>query len=161
MLIFGREVPVVPGDGAVLAVGIIVAALATAQFVAPQQHGHTLGQQECGQKVALLPLAQGKDFGVVGVALFAAVPGAVVAFAVAVVFLVGIVVLVVVAHQIPQGEAVVTGDEVDTGVGALAVGLVKVGTACDPKGKFPQAAVVIAPKVSQRVTILAVPLRPQ
>jgi hypothetical protein len=45
--------PVDPGDGVVLAVGVVVAALAVAEFVAGGQHRRALRQQHGGQQRAL------------------------------------------------------------------------------------------------------------
>jgi hypothetical protein len=67
-----------------------------------QQHGHALRQQQCRQKIALLPFAQRDDARLGGLAFGAAVAGPVVAGTVAVVFAVGFVVLVVVADQVIQ-----------------------------------------------------------
>ena len=66
--------PVHPGDLAVLAVGVVIAPLGAAHLVARGQHRHPLGQQQRGQEVALLPLAQPENPGVVRGALGAAVP---------------------------------------------------------------------------------------
>ena len=63
------------------------------------------------------------DRGIVGGAFDAAIPASVVVGAVAVLLAVRLVVLLVVGDQIVQGEAVVTGDEVDALLGfALACG---------------------------------------
>src|SRR5207244_3504346 len=121
--------PVDPGELVVLAVAVVVAALGPPQLVAVQQHRRALREQERGQEVALLAGAQREYHRVVGLALGAAVPGAVVRLAVVVVLAVGLVVLLVVGDEIAQGEAVVGGDEVDRRVGPAAVGLVKVAGA--------------------------------
>jgi hypothetical protein len=47
-------VPVDPGYFIVLAIGVIVPLLSTADFVAGQQHRHTLRKEERCQKVSLL-----------------------------------------------------------------------------------------------------------
>src|SRR5690606_12748628 len=44
--------PVNPPQFVILRVGIVVALLAVAKFVAGQQHGHTLGKQQGGQQAA-------------------------------------------------------------------------------------------------------------
>ena len=79
------ELPVEPGDLVVLAPGVVVAALRAAELVAAEQHRHALREEQRGQEVALLARAQRVDLRVVGLALDAAVPGAVVVGAVAVV----------------------------------------------------------------------------
>ena len=98
-------------------------------LVAGQQHRCALGQQQRGQQVAHLPLAQGVDLRIVGLAFDAVVARAFVVGAVLVVLAVGLVVLVLVADQIAQGEAVVGSDEIDrrdrssSGVDNIDVGL--------------------------------------
>ncbi|MCY1408201.1 hypothetical protein D9M71_235200 [compost metagenome] len=72
-----------------------------------------MGQQQGGEEIAHLPMAQRVDLGIVGGAFDAVVPGQVVVAAVLIVFVVGFVVLVVVGHQVVEGETVVGGDEID------------------------------------------------
>jgi hypothetical protein len=81
-----------------------------------QEHRHALRQEEGGEDVALLPLAQGEDLQVVGRPLDAAVPGAVVALAVVAALAVGLVVLLVVRDQVAQVLSVVVCDVVDSGL---------------------------------------------
>src|SRR3546814_11229170 len=50
----------------VVAVGVVVAVLGVTQLVAGEQHRHALGEKQRGEKVSLLPLAQGIDVRVVG-----------------------------------------------------------------------------------------------
>ena len=99
--------------------------------------------------------------GVVGLALDAAVPGAVVVGAVAVVLAVGLVVLVVVGDEVAQREAVMGGDEVDRGVRRTAVVGVQVARAGEPGGHGPHAGGVAAPEVAHGVAVLVVPLHPR
>ena len=91
--------PLVPGELVVLAPGVVVAVLRAAELVAAEQHRHALGEEQRGEEVALLAPAQRVDLGVVGLALDAAVPRAVVVGAVAVVLAVGLVVLLVVGRR--------------------------------------------------------------
>ena len=102
-----------------------------------------------------------EHLGVVGRALDAAVPRAVVALAVAVVLAVGLVVLLVVRDEVAQREAVVGGDEVDARRRAAAVGLVEVGAAGEAVGELAERLVLAPPVVADGVAVLAVPLRPQ
>ena len=105
--------PVDPARRVVLAVGVVVAALRAAELVAAEQQRDPFGQQQRGEEVAPLARPQGEHRGVVGRALDAAVPAAVVVGAVAVVLAVGLVVLGVVADEVGEREAVVDRDEVD------------------------------------------------
>ena len=52
------ELPVVPANAVVLAVGVVVPALRAAHLVAAADHRHALREQQRGQEVALLALAQ-------------------------------------------------------------------------------------------------------
>src|SRR5207302_8488543 len=110
------EVPVEPGQRVVLAVGVVVALLRVTELVAAEDHRDALGEQEGGEEVALLALAEREDVGVLGGAFGAAVPTVVVVGAVLSVLAVGLVVLLVVADEVLEAEAVVGGDEVDRGV---------------------------------------------
>ena len=118
------QMPVEPAQFVVLAIGIVVALLGSADFIAGEQHRHALRQQQGGQQIAFLAPAQRVHLGIVGRALDAAVPAQVVVVAVAVVLAVGLVVFLVVADEIVEREAVVGGDEVDAGVGASSRALV-------------------------------------
>ena len=80
------------------------------------------------------------DPGSLGRALGAAVPGAVVVGAVAVVLAVGLVVLAVVGDQVGEGEPVVAGHEVDRGDRAAAAVRVQVAGAGQPGGELGQRA---------------------
>ena len=135
--------------------------LRVAQFVAGQQHRHALREQQRGDEVPLLPLAQRDDVRVVGRPFGAAVPAVVVVGAVAVVLAVGLVVLVVVADQVVQREAVVAGDEVDAGVRPPAAPCVQVAGAAEPRGELADGAAVALPEPADAVAVLAVPLGPQ
>ena len=139
------EVPVQPGELVVLAVGVVVALLGAADLVAGEQHRHALRDEQRGEEVALLPLAQRVDLRVVGLALDAAVPGVVVVGAVPVVLAVRLVVLLVVGDQVVQGEAVVGGDEVDAGVRLAARELEQVRGAGEPVADLRGQAVVALP----------------
>ena len=117
-------------------------------------------EQQRGEEVLLLAGAQRVDLRVVGLALDAAVPRAVVVGAVAVVLEVGLVVLVVVGDEVAQREAVVGGDEVDRRERVAAVGLVEVAGAGQARGEVGDARLP-APEVAHHVAVHAVPLRPQ
>ena len=153
------QVPVEPGDLGVLAPGVVVAVLGAAELVAAEQHRRALttaaawpGSCAAGARAAAL------ISGVVGRPLDAAVPGAVVVGAVAVVLEVGLVVLVVVGDEVAQREAVVGGDEVDRGERVAAVLLVEVAGAGQARGELADVGLA-APEVAHRVAVDAVPLR--
>ena len=97
---------------------------------------------------------------IVGLALDAAVPGAVVVGAVLVVLEVGLVVLLVVGDEVAQREPVMGGDEVDRCERVAAIGLVQIAGARQPLGELADLRRG-APEVAHRVAVDAVPLRPQ
>ena len=57
-LLMFAQVPIDPADLIVLAIGVVVAVLRPAHFVAAADHRHALGQEQGGQQVALLPLPE-------------------------------------------------------------------------------------------------------
>ena len=65
-LLLLSEFPVEPGQLVVLAIGIVIALLTMAEFVAGQEHRHTLGQQQGGHEVAHLLPTQGPNGRIVG-----------------------------------------------------------------------------------------------
>ena len=154
-------VPVEPRQLGVLAVGVVVAGLGAADLVAAEDHRHALREQQGGEDVAALLGAQGEHLLVVGLALDAAVPRAVVRLAVAVVLAVGLVVLVVVGDEVAQREPVVGGDEVDRRRRSAGVGLVEVGAAGEAVAELGERRRLATPEVADRVAVAAVPLRPQ
>src|SRR5581483_7485620 len=113
----------------VLAIGVVVALLGLAEFVAGQQHGRAMGQEQRAQQAALGAPALRFDALVVGRTLGAPVAAVVVVGTVAVVLAVGLVVLGLVADQVAQGVAVVGGDEVEAGPGPAAAMVEQLGRA--------------------------------
>ena len=89
-------VPVEPRDFIVLTIGVVVALLRVAHFIARQYHGNALTDHQQRDGVLHLTVAQGDDIGVVGRALAAAVPAVVMVFAVTVALAIGLVVLAIV-----------------------------------------------------------------
>src|SRR5690349_19794896 len=79
-----RVVPVVPGDLVVLAVRVVVALLRAAHLVAAAKHRDSLREKERCEEVSDLTISQRVDVRVVRRPLVAAVPGSVVALAVAI-----------------------------------------------------------------------------
>src|SRR5690606_29191173 len=74
-------VPMDPADFAVLGIAIVIAMLGAAELVARQQHGRAMGEEERREEIALLPLADGDDVLVVGLALGAIIIATVVVVA--------------------------------------------------------------------------------
>src|SRR6185436_7911097 len=86
------------------------------------------------------------------------VPGAIVRFAVLVVFAVGLVVFLVVRDEVSHRKPVVRRDEVDTRLRAAAVA-VQIRAAGQARGKCPEGSFA-APVVAYCIAVLAVPLTP-
>ena len=152
--------PVHPGELVVLAVGVVVALLGAAVLVAHQQHRHALADDQRRHREAPHPVAQREDRRVVGRALDAAVPRAVVVVAVAVVLAVRLVVLLVVGVEVGEREAVVRGDEVDAGPGPPAAPVEDVARAEEVAGEVVDGVVVALDVGADVVAEAAVPLRP-
>ena len=98
---------------------------------------------------------------IVGGSLRAAVPRTIVTFTVAVFFAVGFVVLFIVRDQIVKRKAVMSGDEVDAGIGPPSGPLVEIGAAGEAVSKLTQRLILPAPIIAHAIAILAVPLQPQ
>src|SRR5258705_13693953 len=112
VVVAAEQAPVEPGGVVVQAVRVVVPPLCAAHLVAHEQDGRPECEEDDGEEVLPLAIAQLLDGGVVGWALDSAVPGAVVVRAVAVLLAVGFVVLTIVRDQVVEREAVVGGDEV-------------------------------------------------
>src|SRR5262245_34785544 len=154
------EAPVHPPRLVVVAVRVVVAALRAEELVAPQDHGHALRHEEERQEVAGLALAEGDDLRFLRLALLAAVPGEVLAVAVAIALAVLQVVLLVVAHEVAQGEPVVAGHEVHAVPGSPPGAAVEVGAPREARREVGHHARVALHEAAQLVAELPVPLRP-
>ncbi len=108
-----KLLPFQPGDVVILAIGVVVAALGVADLVAGEQHRHPQRQEQRGEQVAFLLVAQADDRRIISRSFDPAIPAEVRLVTVAVVLAIGLVVLVVVADQVVQRETVMGGDEVD------------------------------------------------
>ena len=154
------ERPVEPARFVVLAVGIVVAPLGAAHLVAHEDHGHADRQERDGQEVLHLPVAKRLDHRVIRRTFDTTVPAPVVVGAVAVVFAIGLVVLGVVGDEVVEGEAVVTGHEVDALLGlALLVGI-DLGAAGQAVGHARHRARLTAEEAPDIVAEPPVPLLP-
>src|SRR5579864_1122218 len=109
----GVKIPVEPADLVVLAVGIVVAALRAPDLVSSKKHGNALAAKQRGQEISLLALAAAQDGGILRWSFNAQIPGVIIVGPILVRFAVGLVVLVVVADQVLQGKAVVSGGEIE------------------------------------------------
>src|ERR1017187_8404481 len=110
---FAQQVPVEPTGVVVLAVGVVVAELATPHLIAHDKHGHTTGQHQRCEKVLHLPVAKPLNYGIVRRTFHAAVPASVLPTSVPVVLTVLFVVLVVIRDDIVERKSVLARNEVD------------------------------------------------
>ena len=108
-------VPVQPGDVVVLRIGVVVAALRVAEFVARQHHRCAQRQHQRAEHVHGGLLAFADDRRVVGRPLDTEVRGVVHVRSVDIVLAVGLVVLDRVSGQVGERESVVARDVVDRG----------------------------------------------
>src|SRR5690349_14802641 len=93
ILVFGPDMlPIKPRDIVVLAISIVVAALRPADFVSSEQHRNTERQQQGGEQVALLAVAQGNNVRIGGRSLDPVIRAVVAVASVAVVLAIGLVV---------------------------------------------------------------------
>jgi len=99
--------PVDPRGLVVLAVGVVIAVLGAADFVAVQDHRHALAEQKRGNHVAPLPRARRRDLRILRGCLDATVPCAVVLLAVVVYSPLASLCFLVVHNGVVQREAVV------------------------------------------------------
>src|ERR1019366_6628955 len=160
LLMLFKMGPVNPTCFIVLAVGVVVAALRAAKFVASQQHRHPARDQLSQQEVFYLAFPDGLDLYISRLAFCAVVLAEVVVCPVMVVFSVCFIVLVAIAHQVVQSETVVAGDEIDAALGTFARLGVDVGTAADAAGKQTEHPIIAAPETPDIISVPAIPLRP-
>ena len=103
-------------------------------------------------------VAHAVDLRIVGRSFDAAIPGTIMTLAIAVLIAVGFVVFVVVTHDIVEREPVVRGDEINAGVGAAAVVLIKIRAAGQSIADFADQSFIAAPETPHRVAKFSVPL---
>ena len=115
-----HPIPLQPGDVVVLAVGVVVAILAVAEFVAGEDHRRAQRQQHHAEQVLCGAFAFRRDNGIIARSFDAEVVRPVRIRAVVVVLAVGLVVLVRVHGQIVERETVMACDEVHGGGRASA-----------------------------------------
>ena len=159
--VLGRDLgPVEPAHRVVLTPGIVIAALGAQHLVTRQDHGYPLAEEKDGHEVAGLAPAQGENGLVLGLALGPAVPAQVLVAAIPGGLAVGLVVFAAITDQVPEGEAVMAGDEVDAVDRQAVVGLIEVAAARDAAGHLADEAAVAPDEAPHAVAIAAVPLHP-
>ena len=131
--LFGGQIPIEPGNRRILTISVIVSVLGLPEFITGQEHRHPLRKKQRGQKIPLLPRTHGANAGIIGRALHATIPTLVVVRPIAVLLAVGFVMLVIVTDQVPQGETIVRGHEVQARAWTTAIVRVKIAAARQPR----------------------------
>src|SRR5439155_20532196 len=129
------QVPVEPANLIILAPGIVVALLGAQEFIAGEQHGHALRQEQGRDEILGPAAAQAEDLRIVRGSFHAAIPAEVFGHAVAIVLAVGLIVLLVIGDQVPERKAVVAGHKIDRVIGPASGSLVQVGAAAQTGGQ--------------------------
>ena len=152
--------PVQPRKLVVLTISVVVASLASADFVSRKEHGCPLGEDETAEKVLYLLIADFFDGSVLSWPFVAIVKAAVVVGAVSVVFSVFFVVLAVVGNQVVHGKTVMAGNKVYGVIGLSAVVTVEVGTSTNTGGTGCSKIVVSTPESAAIISESVVPFCP-
>src|SRR5262249_21158465 len=147
-------------DLIVLAVGVVVTALRTQDFVAAQNHRHALAKQQRSHEVLRLPVSHRNDALPPGRTFDAVVATVVVIVAVAVLFEIRKVVLAFIANKIVNRKAVVRSNEVNTVIRPATARLIKVAGTRQPRCDRTNEPRVAAPEPAHVVAEVTVPLGP-
>src|SRR5262249_45932326 len=139
---------------------VVVPPLCAAHLVAHEEHWRPERNQYGGEEVLHLAVAQPLDGGIVGGALDAAVPAAVVVRAIAVLLSVCFVLLAILRDEVIQGEAVVAGDEVHALLGFALLVAIDVRAAEQPVRHVADRAGIALSEAANIVPEAAVPLLP-
>jgi len=134
-LVLLQTAPVMPARFIVLAVGVVVATLRAAQFIASKQHRHAARYQQGEQEVFDLAFPDGPDLSIFCFSFNAVILAEIFVGPIAIAFSVAFIMLVSITYQIMQGEAIVTGDEIDAAPGTFAGLGVNVSATADAAGK--------------------------
>ena len=143
-----------------MAIGVVVAAQRAADLVTVGEHGDPLGEGQGGEEVSHHPVTPRLDALVLRGSLLPPVAAPVGIGTVPASLSVRLVVLSLVAHQVPEGEAVVAGREVDAREGAAVTLVVDVGATGETRCQVSQLSAVATPEATDRVSVLGVPLSP-
>src|SRR3982751_6616431 len=125
-----------------------------------REHGNALRKRERRQEIALDPLTHTHHMHRLRRAFHPPVPAQVVVGAVPIVLSIRLVVLGLVAHQVLEREAVMTGHEIDAGEPTAPAGLEEIAAAGKARREMAYLPGISAPEVPAGVPILAVPFGP-
>src|SRR6266496_2735716 len=154
------QLPIEPTDLVILAVGIVIALLRSSNFITGKDHRNALRKHKYGHTILDLTLAQGPNCCIIRLPFHATIPTHIIIAAIPVVFTVGLIVLVVIGHQIIQGEAIMTGDEIDTVHRHMRCCLVEIRAARHAGRYHAYHPWLASDKAADIVTIAPVPFGP-
>ncbi len=127
LLIAAERGPIHPSDWIVLAIGVVVAALAIADFVSGEQQRHALRQhQTCKQIAPQLP-PQLQNLGIISRSFDAVIRAVIFVESVSIVLAVCFVVLALVAGEICKREPIMNRNVVDARARAATVVMKQIG----------------------------------
>src|SRR5260370_31092084 len=159
-LILLHQLPIEPANLVILAISIVVSLLRPPDLISAQEHRNASREEQNRRKILDLQLAQRLNVGIVRCSLDATIPAQIIVDAIPVILAVGLVVLVIVGNQVIQGEAIVTGDEIDAIDRHAPLILVEIRAARDPRGHSADQPRVAFDKATDIVAEAPVPFRP-
>ena len=115
-IVFQRNIAVLPIDpeiGVILRIGIVVAMLRSAKFVASGEHDGTARREQSGQKCAQVGSTARGNVGVISRSFDAIVPADVIAMPIAIVFAISMVMALFVSDEVCEREPVMGRNEID------------------------------------------------
>src|ERR1700733_8734147 len=114
------QAPVKPAHLVILAIGIVVAALGSAELVAPKQHGNSTRNKQRQQEIFDQAGSHALDYRIPAGPLHAAIVAVVSVVSIAAKLAVFVIVLLPVAHQIVQCEPIMASNKVKAACRAFA-----------------------------------------
>ncbi|MNU87423.1 hypothetical protein D3C71_772050 [compost metagenome] len=118
-----------------------------------------MGEEKRGEKIALLPVANGIDAFLFCRAFSTVIIGPIVVVTVVIVLSVGLVVFLIIGNEVIQREPVMGGDEVDARPGPAAALVVEIARAEQACGEICRDIVAL-PVFAHRIAIFVVPFGP-
>ena len=134
--------------------------LGISELISRKDHRCSAAAHQDSDGISHHLIAELPDHGIIRGTFNTAVPAAVIIGSVRIVPSVCLIVLVIVGKQIIQSKAVMTGYEVHRGSETVVVLVIEIGGSHDPGGCILGIPIIPLEKVSEGITVAAVPLRP-
>src|SRR5499433_2471946 len=157
---FFEQRPIVPVEFVVLAIGIVVAVLRPADFIAHKEHGQTKREHQHGEEILYLAVPQPLNFRIICWPLNAAVPASIVVRTITIILTVCLIVFSIVRNKVIERESVMTGYEVDALFGFAFLVAINVVAANKSIRKTLQGTFCPEKKTPYVIAEFAVPLFP-